>query len=456
MNEQPKRNIQQYSPTPEQYLAATQPNLTDTDINNDRPPKKRWVKKIVVILILLVVGFGLNIFINLLRVSANPFDFSKLKGEREGRINVLLLGVGDADHEGPGLSDTVMVASIDPKNNQMAMISLPRDLRVHIPGYGEHKINEAHSDGGPELARQTVEQTLGITIHYYVRANFTGLKQAVDAVGGIDVNVQESLSDPEYPCDKNQYRSCGLLIKKGQQHMNGDTALKYARCRKGNCGDDFGRALRQQEVLQAVRQRAVSLGNLLNPLKVGQMASALGDNIKSDLSVNQILRLAKMVQLIWHDRTYNVVLNIEPGGYLVNSSSSSDLLPSDGTFDEIRLFVKDVFRLAPIWAENPALIIQNGTKTVGIGAKLRDKIAQDGYRIDIEALSNAARTDHATSEIIDYSNGANLNTQRYLEDLIGVKATSPQSPVKNPPADFRVILGDDYVIRQNSSQDKPK
>lgn len=88
---------------------------------------------------------------------------------------------------------------------------------------------------------------------------------------------------------------------------------------------------------------------------------------------------------------------------------------------------------------------------MGIGAKLRDKIVADGYHIDIAALGNAPKTDYATSQIIDYSGGTNPNTQHYLENLLGVKAMAPETPVKNPPADFRVIVGDDYASRQADS-----
>ena len=134
----------------------------------------------------------------------------KLKGECNGRVNILLLGVGDPGNAGEQLSDTIIVASYDPKTHDVAMLSIPRDMYVKISGGGYSKINNAHAFGeqakkgtGPEVAKQTVSTLLGIPIHYYIRTDFTALSQAVDLVGGVDVTVKEALLDNEYPCMRN-------------------------------------------------------------------------------------------------------------------------------------------------------------------------------------------------------------------------------------------------------------
>lgn len=328
-------------PTPDQYLSSIDPS------HSPQPNRfKRFIKWFLVVVVLFLVLAAIYIGTNLARLSINPFDFSPLKGESEGRINILVLGVGDPGHAGEKLSDTNMVVSISPATKQMAYISLPRDLRVKIPGYGFAKINEANALGGPALARQTVQDTLGIPIDYYAKADFTGLKRAVDAVGGVDINVQQALSDPEYPCAKDESKACGLVIAAGQQHMNGTVALEYARCRKGNCGNDFGRALRQQEVLQQMKSKMFQPSFYLNLVRINDMASVLGDNIETDLSINQLVRLSQLTKSIPPEQVINVVFSNQPGG-LLTSGGGSDLVPVGGSFTRIQAAVQNVFTVTP-------------------------------------------------------------------------------------------------------------
>lgn len=418
----------------------------------DKPKKKRrWWKWLLFIIISLGIAYGLMLLLNVSKISTNPFGFGKLKGEADGRINILVLGVGDPGHEGEGLADTTMVASIDTKNNKIAMISIPRDTRVKIPGYGSLKINNAHAYGEVALARQVVENTLDIPIHYYVRANFSGLKQAVDAVGGVNINVKEAMYDPEYPCEKNEARMCGFKIKAGQTQMNGATALKYARCRKGSCGDDFGRAARQQEVLIATRDKALSSGTILNPAKLSALASALGNNIKTDLSINNVMRLRELTEKVDSNQIIKVVFSIKPNGFLEPAVGSSDLVPTAGDFSEIQAFVADVFSKAPLWSEEPTVAIENGTTTVGLGGKLQTKLENNSPYIIVASLSNAITNDHTVTMLIDNTGGKKPHTAKYFEDLLKVKASKPDTPAKVPAADFTIIIGTDYANYLGSS-----
>lgn len=433
-----------------------------------KPPKPRWRKIMRIILIVLGVlaliagAIALYLFLKAGKISTNPFDFSgKLKGEDEGRVNILLLGVGDPGHAGETLADTNMVVSINTKTNphQIAMISLPRDLQVKIAGDGTGKLNEAHAYGetqkppsGIETSEKTIEDTLGIPIHYYVRANFSGLKQAVDAVGGIDINVKEPLIDTEYPCDKNENRSCGIKIAAGQQHMDGATALKYARCRKGTCGDDFGRALRQQEVITAIREKAVSLETLSNPSKVNGLIEAASSNIKTDLSLRNIQRLQEITKDINVADITNVVFSIKPNGFLVASKTSSDLLPAGGGFEDIQKFMANIFELGPIWKEDSNITILNGTSTPGLSLKLQKYLENNGIPITVASVGNANTKDHVKSKIIDYTSGKKPNTANYLAKLLNAEVVPPPTPVKSPVVDFEITLGADYANTASSSE----
>jgi LCP family protein required for cell wall assembly len=433
--------------------------------NRAKPPKQRTFRvpkrrhhlrtilvRLVIVLLIAVAVYAAYLFLSVAKVTVNPFGFGKLDGESAGQVNILLLGIGDPDHAGAKLSDTTMLISINTKTNQAAMTSIPRDLRVYIPGHGYAKINQANSDGGADLAKQVVENTLGVHISYYLTADFTGLKQAVDAVGGIDINVKDRLFDPEYPCDNNQYKSCGFKLNPGPVHMDGTLALKYARCRKGTCGDDFGRALRQQEVLTAVRQKATTLQTLANPVKLTQLANSAGDNIKTNLSINNMLRLNELGKKIDQGQIIHVVFNVKPDGYLISApDGSSDLLPMGGSFTDIQRFVANVFTIGPAWSEHSQISLLNGTTTNGVAARLDDQFGSDGYRPGAVSLGNTPLHNTVTTQIIDYSGGAKPQTLAYLTKLLGMQATTPNPPVKNPGYDIQVILGTDYANKGQAS-----
>jgi polyisoprenyl-teichoic acid--peptidoglycan teichoic acid transferase len=317
-----------------------------------RPPRRgrRWGRLIaksiggflliVVVAVLIYVGY---IAFNVAKISTQPLQLSGLQTDANGRVNILVLGVGDPGHDGEGLSDTMMVLSLDTRTKRIAQISIPRDLRVNIPGYGAGKINVANADGGVPLAEQVVANTLNIPIHYYVRTDFTGLEKMVDAVGGIDVNVKQALIDTEYPCDDDQYKSCGLDIEPGLQHMDGSQALKYARCRKGTCGDDFGRAARQQEVLNLVRAKLVRTEILSNPTELNSVITALRSGVQTDMGALQMVLFGRDWQDAQTHSPVSLVLSTADGGYLRNDTSSSDLLPVGGNFDDIQKRVQDIF-----------------------------------------------------------------------------------------------------------------
>lgn len=264
-----------------------------------------------------------------------------------GRTNILLLGVDyRTDMPSENLSDTMMVASIDTtaKNKDVVLISIPRDLWVTLPGwkYGEKnqfnfytqgsKINAANAYGdaydypngkGMELAREEVQQVLGIQIHYVVKVNFYGFKQIVDDLGGISVNVENSFTDCQYPIEgrENAYpissRFMCVSFQKGYQYMNGEKALEFARSRHSDDNpleaSDLARAKRQQKVMVAIRDKALSIGTLIDPLKVSSLIKGLGDNIETlDVDFGQIGSFYKMAQAINVDTAQHIVLTDNP------------------------------------------------------------------------------------------------------------------------------------------------
>ncbi|MEZ4519812.1 MAG: LCP family protein [Chloroflexota bacterium] len=184
------------------------------------------------------------------------------------QVNILLMGVDlRCDEDGPTHSDTIMLASIDPVSKRVSVLSLPRDLWVEIPGYGVGRINQAYFDGqaydypggGAQLAAETVENFIGVPVDYYITVDFQAFVDIVDLLGGIVVDVPESIDDPDYP--DNCYGYDPFFIEAGRHRLDGATALKYARTR-ATFGDDVDRAGRQQQVILALRDQATELSNL--------------------------------------------------------------------------------------------------------------------------------------------------------------------------------------------------
>lgn len=214
-----------------------------------------------------------------------------------GALTVLLLGVDQRpDETYPSRADAIAVARIDPGRQRVALLSLPRDLIVAIPGYGYGRINSAavigelnpELGGGVALTKRTVSSLLGLPIDYVVQANFEGAIGAIDAIGGVEINVERELYDPQYPTMDYGYTIAHFLP--GPQHMNGTTALMYGRVR--HMDSDFERMKRQQAVLVAALTQ-VRQQNLLSQVEsLAAISTALRNYIHTDLTQDQLLGLA--------------------------------------------------------------------------------------------------------------------------------------------------------------------
>lgn len=306
----------------------------------------------VVLVLLASIGYTVWVVGQVARMSASPWSPAGLPSTVDGRSNILLLGTGDAGHAGEKLTDTIIVLSESSQFERNAIVSVPRDLRVLIPGRGLAKINSANVYGGTTLATEVVSTTLDEPIHGVITTTFDGLVSVVDAVGGIDVDVPKRLSDPEYPCDNDQYKSCGWTLEAGRHHLTGAEALKYARCRKGTCGNDFGRAERQQEVIDVVKEKLGRPGFWVNPVRVAKLSDGLSQSVRTDLG------LVALAQFGWNWLRYSqaqpvseLVLATGNDGLLV-SSGVSDLVPAAGDFSVIRRRIDDIFT-TPISASEP-------------------------------------------------------------------------------------------------------
>jgi LCP family protein required for cell wall assembly len=240
------------------------------------------------------------------------FTPAQLK-ESNGRVTILIAGYSadDSGHQGATLTDSIMIVSIDQTNKKAVMLSVPRDLWVNVPGYGYQKINAVYQEGGMSLLEQVIQQDLGVDINYYAQINYTAVKAAVDAVGGITVNVQSSDSRGLY----DPYTNINLM--NGVHTIDGQTALNLTRSRGDGPGSygfpnsDFDRIKNQQMVLLALKDKASNTSVISNPLKIATMVSALGDNVRTDLQINEM------------ETVYSVMKSINSSN--IQSSNISDI-----------------------------------------------------------------------------------------------------------------------------------
>ena len=381
-------------------------------------------------------------------------DPSQLRGEGDGRVNILLLGRGGAGHDGADLTDTMIVASIDPVNKKAALLSIPRDLFVQPDGYGGMKINAVFAtgqnaaaenedpvDAGMNLLENTLEETIGIPIHYHVLVDFQGFKQAVDTVGGVTIDVPEELSVYEY------YPESGYVldVKAGMQSFDGERALAFSRSRKTSTRGDFDRSERQRLMMIALKDKVFSLGTFGNPLKINQLLNNFGNHVTSNLTTNEMLRIYEIAQELPNDNIASVGLADEPNSLVTtgNYEGLSIVLPRAGMyeFDDIKSYVRNTLRDGYLTDEDATVAVYNGTQITGLASRTADELKSFGY--NISTIDNAPQKGQMDTVIVDLTNGQKKYTRNYLEKRFGVTAVNsmPTTTIDPGEAEFVIILG---------------
>lgn len=420
--------------------------------------KKGWRITFLILLVILIVAgsyfaylyaSGRKVF-DPNNLTGSPFfargNNFELRGEGDGRINILFMGMGGSGHPGGQLTDSVMVLSINPVDKTMAMLSIPRDLYVPVPNSKNYvKINEIYSIGeqnkkgdGPALAKETVSKILDLPIHYYVTADFYGFKKFINQLGGIDVYVDKNLSDPFYP-DQNMKGYDPFYIKAGQKHLDGETALKYARSRETT--SDFDRALRQQKVLAAVREKTMSLGFLANPKKISDLVNIIGDHVRTDFTPNETYAMAKMMKDVDTSKIISKVLTNGPDGELIDSSSNGTytLRPKGGNWDIVQRVAHELFTDPDLVKEDARIEVLNGSSKAGLGSQLADVLKSYSYKV---VNIDTAKSKYPKTVIYDYSNGSKSITLKFLAKRLSADVIK-KTPTGND-VDISIIVGEDY------------
>ncbi|MBI2582981.1 LCP family protein, partial [Candidatus Azambacteria bacterium] len=315
--------------------------------------KSRWGRRLFLLgLLALAVFLFVHTGLAKLVLQSRVFSFDTRGGARlpelfkpeKDRVDVLLLGIRGADDPNGGLlADTIMLVSYQPSTERAAFISIPRDLWVEIPDHGFARINFGYALGeekkgrGIEYMRYLASNVTGINIDYTISLDFTAFKEVIDVIGGVEVNVEKPL------VETTQFQGVPLIFNPGKQEMDGDRALYYVRARYST--SDFDRARRQQEVLLAIREKALTLGVLANPAKLSAIYKAVSKHVKTDASLGDLLQSASILSTLRPERITRAVLNDSPEGllYATNVNGAYALFPLGETYENIHERIRGIF-----------------------------------------------------------------------------------------------------------------
>ncbi len=370
------------------------------------------------------------------------------------RVNILVMGLDYRDWEAGEIprTDTMILFTLDPLNNTAAMVSIPRDLWVSIPGFEYGKINTAYylgelynlPGGGPALASQTVEELLGVPVDYYAQIDFQAFISFIDDIKGVKLYFDE----PMVLDRLGKWNT--VTIDPGWITLPGDYALAYVRTRKTE-GGDFDRAARQQNLIMAVRDRILEFDMLPSLVaNAPQIYDDLSAGINTNISLNQAIKLAWSVMDIDRDNIDQVIISNE---YVTLGKSPDGLDILKPIPDKIRLLRDEVFStsgaLGPVSSgdlldlvsqEGARVSVRNGSYQGGLAASTAEWMRSQGVNVVEE--TNADYTVY--SQIILYN--SKPYALRWLADTLNVTSASITNAYDpNAGVDLVVILGDDWA-----------
>lgn len=357
------------------------------------------------------------------------------------RVNILVLGVDQREDERaiglPTRSDTLMVASVHPREKTAALISFPRDLWVSIPGFGEERVNAAFrigelrrvEGGGPALAAHTVERNFGLRTPYYVLVDFRGFEELVDALGGVVVDVPRPLKDDEYPTA--DYGLERVFFLPGPQIMKGSTALKYARTRHAD--SDFARMARQQQVLLGMRDRALRLNML--PQLPGFIEQGMRA-IQTNLGPAELLSLAKLASQIETDALSTLVVERELVTPFQGIDGASLLLPNRAS---IQRAIQRTLADPRIIAEAAQIQVSTTLRLSTVARQAIDRLAAHGLQ-NVRQVSFDGPDPDVTTVVVSADKPRSVAV---LMQALGLGPESVMTAAEESTVDIRVVLGRD-------------
>jgi len=440
---------------------------------------------IVLLSLINTVSGSKEIFFNLSRLPiikevSQLFNFydSSLEGTKEDRINILILGIGGENHQGPYLTDTIILSSLKPSTKKVAFLSIPRDLYVPIPEFGWRKINAAYALGmykskkGPELITQVINNVFAQPIHYYLCLDFSVFKEVVDLLEGIEIDVERSFTDYQYPAANFRYQV--VSFQQGKQTMNGQKALQYVRSRHGTNGEsnDFARSRRQQKVILAIKNKIIAQKIFQNPVRVLELYNLFSKEVETNLKLGELIKLGKIFLEINPEEINTQIITDEKNGLLraeVGLDGAYILKPKAGNFKEIAALANNIFTTEPISPpidqklknlpeENQTnidlpsekkleIIVLNGTFIPQLAGQTAEKLKQI-KDIEIVKIGNAPRQDYKKNVIYSTYEIATSTLSLITNNLSKETEVNPPAGGKEIPDNLKLFFkqGDILII----------
>lgn len=461
----------------------------------DRPNIKKqnrghWIFRVLIFFLALTIFFSTNVIFsqNSLITNLGHLSFWEgvarlmvgkdkiLKGELLDRTNVLILGMGGAQHEGPYLTDTIILASIKPSTKQIGLLSIPRDLYVPIPNYGWRKINSANALGVAEskdgglLTSKVVSNVFDLPIHYWARVDFNLFKEMIDELGGVEIEVEQGFVDNQFPGVNFSYRV--VSFEKGLQTMDGERALQFARSRHGTNREDsdFARAKRQQKILYAIKEKFEKEDIISQPRKIWGFYNALKDNLSTNLDLSQSIRLAKLIAEVDYEDIVTKVIETEPNGPLkseITLQGAFVLKTKEGNFKklakiaenlldksnatELSLFGQRAVGLTEkevsseeVLNQTTKLVVLNGTYITGLAKQIKEDLTKQGF--EVVQIGNALNRNYKKNIIYQISSAEKQLEKQELQKILNGEINQELNEglkllFKDSQADFLIILG---------------
>ena len=396
------------------------------------------------------------------------------------QVNILLLGMGGEQNDAPYLTDSIMAVTIDPTTGRVMLLSIPRDLVVHMnlqtpsSRIWTNKINAAFEvpyvsiiccvapefqgrDGGGHAAEHEVAKVTGLTFDRYIGVDFIAFRDMVNALGGVDVCLSTNLDDWEYPNYNNGWMP--IHYKAGCQHLNGEQALQISRSRHAvqpEQQSDFARAHRQQDVMQAIKKKATTVNGFS---KAPQLLDALQKNIHTDMSLSDMKAIYDWGKNLPDSSLIRIALTApspQGEGNLLDSfncgmgSGVSQLCPDDQSYNMIHKYVASVFIDPKVLAEKAPIQFSNGASNTKYA--LDTRVVSMFDPTGLQLLDTVAHPAVSQTQILDYSGGQYPLTTQWLQGFFGgaVVAATPSNPAPTrgqQTTGVVVVLGRDFALR---------
>jgi len=357
------------------------------------------------------------------------------------RVVVALFGLTQRTTE-PARTDTILILTLDPPRRRASLLSVPRDLWVQIPGYGQGKLAIAYAVGGPRVAVYTLQRALGIPVQYYVALTFRSFTHLVDALGGVTIDVPQELKDPLYPC-LTTTAYCPLDLKAGVRHLDGATALEFVRERHAFAQQDLARVKDQQAFLTALRQQVMTPATAL---RVPRLLTLLRQEVSTDLPYNAVPSLGLAYARVPPARMTHAYIDLASG--LVQSGWSADgqsiLTPTtaDGIPALARRLTHD-----PILAQpGAAVTVWDGTGTPGLAGDVGGALHRDGVTVAAVGATphnGRTRTVVVRNTLVAGGAGADAVTHVLAQMLEAPVLTRPEHGARTP---IVILLGSDIPV----------